>query len=79
MGADDAAALGGNGGDRGLDLAIERVELAEIGRGIALILGLAGRIGGNKGVANIRHIDPGIADRLPGMRIGLAAAGLAGV
>jgi hypothetical protein len=69
---DHAAAISGNPGDRVPHLALERVELGEIGGGVRVVSGLAGRIGGNQRVADIGHIDFRIGDGLPGMRVGPA-------
>ena len=74
VGGDDAAAVGRDFRDRVLHLGVERVELAEIGGGVGLIGGLAGRIGRDQRVADIGDIDFRIGDRLPGMRIGVAMA-----
>ena len=56
--------------DRGLHLPLERIELGEIGRGVGVVGGLAGGIGGAQPVADVGDIDLHIGDRLPGVRIG---------
>jgi hypothetical protein len=66
---DDPAAVGGNPGDHVPHLALERIELGEIGGGVRGVGVLAGGIGGDQRVANIGNIDLGVGHRLPGVRI----------
>ena len=55
-------------------LGFQRVELLEVGGGIGLIGLLAGRIGGAEAVPDVRYVNLGIGDALPGMGIDAAVA-----
>ena len=50
-------------------LPIERVELREIGRGVRLVDGLAGGVGGDQRVADVGDVELRVGDALPGMRV----------
>ena len=64
---DDDAVICRDGGDRRLDLGIQRVDLSEIGLGVGLVGGFAGRIGSDQSLGDIDNIGVGIGHTLPGM------------
>ena len=68
---DELPAVGGNLGDHVAHLALERVELGEVGRGIGLVGDFAGGIGGDQRIADIGDVDFRVGHRLPGVRVGL--------
>src|SRR5690606_7841802 len=68
---DDLSTRGRNCGYSLPDLALERIELVQIGRRIGLVVRLPGGIDADQGITDIGHIGFRIGDGLPGMWIAI--------
>ncbi len=81
MGGDDLAPVSRDAGKGGLHLALKLVELSKVALGVRLERLPARWIGRNEPVTGIRHVELGIRDVVPGMRIDAAVlvSGVLGV
>jgi hypothetical protein len=55
--------------ERLANVAVERFQLGQIGRGIGSVRRRVGGIGGDHGVADVCDIDLGVSNGLPGVRV----------
>ena len=66
---DDPATIGRNFRHGRAHVGVERIELFEIGPGARRVVSFARGIGRDQSVADIGHVDFGVRDILPGMRV----------